>query len=99
MRIRLANSTADAELWQEFVNGHAECVNYHRWGWKHVIENSFGWPTYYLMAETDNNIHGILPLVWQKSWMFGSFLTSMPFLNSGGVIAQSKEAKDALVAE
>jgi len=31
--------------------------------------------------------------------MFGSFLTSMPFLNCGGVVAEGKEAKEALVAE
>ena len=31
--------------------------------------------------------------------MFGSFLTSLPFLNGGGVIAETAEAKNALVAE
>ena len=99
MKIRLAKDEADAQLWRQFVEDHIECSNYHRWGWRQVIENSFHWPTFYLMAEEDNRIHGILPLIWQKSWMFGSFLTSLPFLNCGGVIAESQAAKKALVAE
>jgi serine/alanine adding enzyme len=99
MRIDLVTGEADAVLWEGFVNTDTQCCNYHRWGWKQVIENSFGWPTYYLMAREDTQVLGILPLVWQKSRLFGSFLTSLPFLNCGGVIAQSKRAKDALVVE
>jgi serine/alanine adding enzyme len=99
MRIDFVTGEADAALWEEFVNTDTQCSNYHRWGWKRVIENSFRWPTYYLMAREDTRVLGILPLVWQKSRLFGSFLTSLPFLNCGGVIAQSKPAKDALVAE
>lgn len=99
MNVRLANSEADAQLWQQFVAAHAECSNYHRWHWKQVIENSFGWPTFYLMAEESDEIHGVLPLAWQKSWLFGSFLTSLPFLNCGGVVADGPGARDALIAE
>ena len=99
MRIHLANDGAAAQRWQQFVESNSQCTNYQRWGWKTVVENSFHWPTFYLMAEAANNICGILPLVWQKSGLFGSFLTSMPFLNSGGVVAQSRDVRDALVAE
>jgi serine/alanine adding enzyme len=99
MNIGRATAESHAQAWQEFVERHEECSNYHRWGWKQVIENSFRWPTFYLWAETDGRIYGILPLVWQKSQLFGSFVTSLPFLNSGGVVAESQEARDALVAE
>ena len=96
MKLHLASDEAEAQLWEQFVENHAECSNYHRWGWKQVIENSFHWPTYYLMLEEANSIRGILPLVWQRSRMFGSFLTSLPFLNCGGVVAETKATKDAL---
>ncbi len=99
MKVHLATGEADAQLWEQFVKTHTQSSNYHRWGWKQVIENSFRWPTFYLMAREDTRILGILPLVWQKSWMFGSFLTSLPFLNSGGVAAENQSAKEALVAE
>ena len=99
MRTFLAGSEEDKELWQQFVQGHASSTNYHRWGWRQVIENSFGWKTHYWMAEDGGKISGVLPLVWQKSWLFGSFLTSLPFLNCGGVVADNKSAKVALVQE
>ncbi len=97
MEIRHANSQADAQLWQQFVEEHHECTNYHRWGWKSVIENSFHWPTFYLMAEEQGKVLGILPLVWQKSLLFGSFLTSLPFLNCGGIVAENQAAKRGLI--
>ena len=99
MNIHPAKSETDAPVWERFVTQHAECSNYHRWGWKQVIEKSFHWPTFYLMAEEGEVVRGILPLVWQKSRMFGSFVTSLPFLNCGGVVAESKSIKDALVSE
>jgi serine/alanine adding enzyme len=101
VKIRLAESEAEGRLWNDFVSQHAESSNYHRWSWKRVIENSFHWPTFYLFAEDPNGsqrCQGILPLVWQKSWMFGSFLTSLPFLNAGGIIAESVAVKELLLA-
>lgn len=99
MRTFEAHSDTDAALWQRFTESHSECDHYHRWGWKQVIENSFGWRTFYLMAEEESGITGILPLVWQKSRLFGSFLISLPYLNGGGLVTETQEAKDALVRE
>jgi serine/alanine adding enzyme len=99
MNIHPVNSEREAQLWRQFVESHSECSNYHRWEWKQVVEESFHWRTFYLMAEHGNAGQGILPLVWQKSRMFGSFLTSLPFLNGGGVIGETTEAKNALVTE
>src|SRR5579862_6013051 len=99
MDIQLAQHDTDARLWQEFVDGHPESSAYHHWGWKSVIENSFHWPTFYLMAASEGQIQGVLPLILQKSWAFGTFLTSMPFVNRGGIIAHSQEAKEKLIAE
>jgi serine/alanine adding enzyme len=99
MHIDRAIEGSHAQTWQEFVGLHEECSNYHQWGWKHVIENSFGWSTFYLVAEAGGRIRGILPLVWQKSQLFGSFVTSLPFVNSGGVVAESRDAKETLLAE
>ena len=98
MRILEANSTDDARRWQAFTEGVAAGEHYHRWGWKQVIENAFQWPTYFLMAEEAGEVCGVLPLVWQKSRLFGSFVTSLPFLNGGGIAASSPEAEEALLA-
>jgi len=95
----LCSSPADGENWQEFVAAHPDCTNYHQWGWKSVIEKSFGWPTFYLMEVENKRVRGILPLVSQKSLLFGNFLTSMPFLNAGGIVAESSAVEQTLVAE
>jgi FemAB-related protein (PEP-CTERM system-associated) len=99
MRTFLAESDQHGRAWQAFVERHPNAENYHRWGWKKVIENSFGWPTYYLAAAREDRVAGILPLVWQNSRLFGSFLTSLPFFNYGGVLAESGEAEQALAGE
>ena len=100
MRVVYANGDTDAERWEQFVGSSVAATCYHRWNWKRVIERSFGWPTYYLLAEDERGrIVGLLPLVWQKSLLFGSFLTSLPFLNAGGILSTSMEAEHALLTE
>jgi FemAB-related protein (PEP-CTERM system-associated) len=94
-----AESKDEAALWQQFMESHSDCTNYHRWHWKEVIERSFAWPTFYLMARDGGHVGGILPLVWQRSRIFGSFLTSLPFLNGGGIVAESAEAQKSLLDE
>jgi serine/alanine adding enzyme len=95
VRIRNA-SEKDRSAWNEFVDAHPHATNYHRWQWKQVIERSFGWPTYYLLAERDGRIAGVVPIVWQKSVAFGSFMTSLPFFSRGGIIAENRQTGTAL---
>jgi FemAB-related protein (PEP-CTERM system-associated) len=99
MSVVLCTTPADRERWEQYVDAHPDCTNYHRLGWKSVIEESFGWPTFYLMAVDAQRVRGILPLVSQKSLLFGNFLTSMPFLNGGGIVAEDSAAEQALVEE
>ncbi len=99
MRVVSASSEAEAKRWQDFVESRPEGSNYHRWGWRAVLEKSFGWPTYYLSLEENGQTRGVLPLVWQRSRLFGSFLTSLPFFNSGGILADGRESERALLEE
>jgi hypothetical protein len=59
--------------WDTYAASHKESTNYHQYGWREVVENSFGHRTYYLAARNDRNeICGVLPLVHMKSSLFGS---------------------------
>src|SRR2546422_450313 len=98
MKITICEGEAEGNRWQNFVDRQSQSTHCHRWNWKKVIENSFGWPTHYLMAEENSEVCGVLPLVWQKSWFFGSFLSSLPFLNAGGIVAETEVAKQQLLA-
>ena len=84
-------------LWDSYVLQHPSATHCHRWAWKTVIENAFEIPTYYLIATERGKVVGVLPLAWQKSLLFGSFMTSLPFLNAGGPLADSLEIEQALV--
>lgn len=98
MNILLAGDE-HAEPWNNFVTGHHGGVNYLRWQWKYVIERAFGWRTFYLLAEELGEIHGVLPLVWQNSRLFGNLLSSMPYFSEGGILATSPDVEALLLSE
>jgi FemAB-related protein (PEP-CTERM system-associated) len=83
--------------WDAFVDKHPQATFYHHSGWKNIMENCFGHPTFYLMAKENNHIHGILPIVFLKSRLFGSIFCSMPFLNFGGICTDNVTAEKALI--
>ncbi len=52
---------------------------------------------YVLFAECGDRLVGVLPLAFVKSFLFGRFLVSLPYVNSGGVIAENNSAAVALI--
>jgi serine/alanine adding enzyme len=70
---------------------------YHEWAWREVFERSFGHAGVYLMARNAGGVTGVLPLVAVRSMLFGRLLTSLPFVNYGGVVAESDDVAHALV--
>jgi FemAB-related protein (PEP-CTERM system-associated) len=92
-------SEKDSDRWQSFVEQNQICFNYHRWNWKHVIEKVFKWRSFYLMAEKNSSVQGILPLFWHTSSLFGSVLCSVPFFSQAGLVSRTEEARDALLSE
>lgn len=100
MTVMVAEYLGDGADWDSFVDTQAAATNYHRFGWKTVIEKSFCHRAYYLVARNSEGlIVGVLPLVHMKSLLFGNFLISIPFFNYGGLLCGSPEAESALLAE
>jgi serine/alanine adding enzyme len=96
MRI-ITCTESDGTRWEQFVDSHTACSRYHLWNWRHVFQNTFGWPSFYLAAEDHAGVfRGILPLVLSKT-LFGAHLTSMPHLAGGGAVAESVEIAQALI--
>ncbi len=90
---------ADAAAWDGYVGAHAEATSCHLWGWRRVFRNAFGHDSIYLIARRERVVVGVLPLVHVKSALFGQSLTSMAFLNYGGVLADSDADARSLIAE
>ncbi len=92
-------SEADAPAWDRFVSEHPQATGYHAWAWRHVFERALGHEAIYLIARGDGrgDMAGVLPLVLIDGLLFGRTLTSLPFVNYGGVVAASDEAAQALL--
>ncbi|NVK54908.1 MAG: FemAB family PEP-CTERM system-associated protein [Alteromonadaceae bacterium] len=82
--------------WDQYVLAHSEGSFFHLSGWKTVIENTFKHQCHFLFAVQQNKIVGILPLVQQKSILFGHTLVSTPFCVYGGAIADSDAIRISL---
>ncbi len=89
----------DIARWESFVGRHNECVNYHRWPWRNVIQEAFQWDAYYLISEENGAVQGILPLTGNRSRLFGHLLCSLPFFSEAGIVAESQESIEALARE
>ncbi len=87
----------DSARWDHFVEHCAEAVFFHRAGWKRVIEQTIGHRPFYLYAEQQGQIEGILPIFEVKSRLFGHALVSIPFCVYGGVAATTDAARVALL--
>lgn len=83
--------------WDNFVHSHAQGTFYHLSGWKNVIENTLGHPTFYLYCEDGEEIVAVLPLAQVKSLLFGNALVSLPFLVYGGPVSNNEQAEKCLV--
>ena len=88
----------DQDVWDTFVHARADVAGYHAWGWRRVFTNAFGHEPVYLIARQGQEVAGVLPLVQIKSLLFGNSLTSLPFLNYGGVMADTAGAAARLIA-
>jgi serine/alanine adding enzyme len=105
----------DRELWDSYVRNHSDASLFHEFGWRDVIHRAYGHTAYYLMAYDEEpdaiprsaederhaagRILGVLPLVHLKHRIFGNSLVSLPFVDSGGILASTREAEECLLLE
>jgi len=104
----------DRKLWDSYVRQHPDASVFHLFGWRNVIHATYGHKTHYLMLtrregggrvgaqgakSTVQKILGVLPVVHLKHAFFGNRLVSMPFLDGGGILADSREVEESLLSE
>ena len=95
--IRIGHMEAqDRQRWDDFVLQCPSATFFHRAGWQNVIQRAFRHRTWFLYAETDGVLRGVLPLAQVRSHWFGHTLCSLPFCVYGGIAAQDEAAAEAL---
>ncbi len=87
---------ARAGEWDAFVQSAVEGTFFHRAGWRTIFRDVFRLNPHFLIAERDGAIVGVLPLVHQKSLLFGNAMIAAPFCVEGGTLATDEEARIAL---
>jgi FemAB-related protein (PEP-CTERM system-associated) len=89
----------DRQPWDDYVMSHPDGTVFHLTQWKQVVEEAFGHPSFYLLAENGKGIIGILPMFQIKSRLFGNFMVSVPFAELGGPLADSPFVLDRLLEQ
>ncbi|MCK4386144.1 MAG: GNAT family N-acetyltransferase [candidate division Zixibacteria bacterium] len=88
-KMKIIHYTDDyKKRWNDFVMNSPEGSIYHLSGWRDVIEKSYSHKSYYLLAEDDGKLKGILPLFLVKSQIFGNSLVSLPFVDLAGLCSE-----------
>jgi len=90
-------TAADGGAWEAYVDARGDAAGYHSWRWRRVFSQAFGHEPVYLVARQGGLITGVLPMVQIKSLLFGRTLTSLPFVNYGGVMADAPQTARALI--
>ena len=88
-----------AAAWDAFVAACPGATFFHRAGWQPILADVFRHDTYFLYAELDGQVAGVLPLAHVNSVLFGNSLVSLPFAVYGGVAAATEAVALALEKE
>lgn len=95
MEISVAELPGDD--WDAFVASRRGASLYLRCGWSLLARDVFRHRPYFLHArDGEGRLRGVLPLVQQRG-LLGNFLTSVPFFNYGGALAEDEATAIALM--
>jgi FemAB-related protein (PEP-CTERM system-associated) len=87
----------EVPAWQGYLRSHDDASVFHDPAWGRVMSAVYRNKAFYLTARRNDRIVGILQLVWQKSFLFGSHLSSIPYADAAGVLADDERARVALI--
>ncbi|MDQ2775355.1 MAG: FemAB family PEP-CTERM system-associated protein [Acidobacteriota bacterium] len=83
-------------IWDGFVHQHPHGSPFHLTAWKQTIEECFSYKAHYLVAWDNNRIRAVLPLFLIDNPILGRVLVSSPFAVYGGILADTKMARDVM---
>ena len=86
----------DEQRWDAYVLNHPDASPYHLFAWKFAVEGSYGHHCYYLYAEKDGQLLGVLPLVHLYFPGLVNELTALPYCDVGNCLSDDEATQDAL---
>jgi len=100
MEINIKNN--DEVFLKDYVNNSKDSLFYTSFEFIDLISTHLGAESFWIVAQEDNEILGVLPFLESKAGKFGTVFNSLPYYGSNGGVIQSKEnveAKQNLVKE
>lgn len=88
-----------APAWEGYLASQQDAGLFHDPRWGELMQQAYGNRPYYLTARRGKAVTGVLQLVLQKSWLFGTHLTSLPYFDASGILADDDETTRALVEQ
>lgn len=85
------------EGWNSYLTKRGYDGFHLRSEWAAVFRHAFRHATFFVWEEQEGRIRGVLPLTLVSGPLFGRFLVSQPYLNTGGVIADSEDTAARLM--
>lgn len=98
MQIRVAQDS-DRQVWDAYVRRHPRGLAYHQFAWKQAVETAYGLEARYLLAEENDQVTGVLPLILFGGALLKKRYVSLPYCDLGGPLADSPEMADRLIGE
>lgn len=96
--ISIAVNALPSPDWDDFIREDRDASVYMLSGWPLLARDVFGHDAWFLEArDSDGKLIGALPVIQQKSVLFGNFATSIAFFNYGGAAAQHDEVARQLM--
>lgn len=65
--------------------------------WMEILRSGLQQRPYYLEARAGDKTVGVLPLAHVKSWLFGRYLVSLPYINHAGPLADDSQTMTLLI--
>lgn len=96
MNIRVAQES-DKESWDAFVDSHSGSVPYQLFAWGTGVRNAYGFSFHPIMAESNQGICGIFPVIPLKKPLCRPEYISLPYCDIGGVLAHDQETESSLL--
>jgi serine/alanine adding enzyme len=98
MRVRLCKAD-DRESWEELVASCDDATSGHLWSWREVIARAYGFEPFYFVAEQETGKPlAAAPFIFVRSFLYGRELTSIPYVDYGGVCHRNGLTSDTAAA-
>jgi len=98
LKIKTAKAS-DKEAWDNYVLSHPHGIAYQLFAWQEAVARAYKFQSCYLIAEYNNKIKGVLPLIIFQIPFIKKRLLSLPYCDAGGPLADDPSIEKMLLNE